>query len=202
MTKSQLLNHVYETYQLTTEDVFKHQQGWVIFTRSGIEKIQAAEDIRVAYSVIKMKPDFAVVKAIATKGSNPETVHYFGDDKETYERQNAIPVVETFGSAKKGGFKDGTTQSWYIAEMAEKRALSRAVLKITGLYQHGAFGEDEADDFKDDRKDLTAAAINAGNNSILKGENTADEVIEKAESAGYIVGETQKYNWRKLKPQS
>jgi hypothetical protein len=32
--------------------------------------------------------------------------------------------------------------------MAEKRALSRAVLKMTGLYELGIFGEDESEDFK------------------------------------------------------
>jgi hypothetical protein len=57
--------------------------------------------------------------------------------------------VETFGSALKGqGFKDGSTNSWYVAEMAEKRAMSRAVLKMTGFYELGVFGEDESEDFK------------------------------------------------------
>jgi len=31
--------------------------------------------------------------------------------------------------------------------MAEKRALSRCVLKMVGFYQLGVFGEDEADAF-------------------------------------------------------
>jgi hypothetical protein len=33
-------------------------------------------------------------------------------------------------------------------EMAEKRALSRVVLKLTKLYALGVFGEEEAEDFK------------------------------------------------------
>ena len=33
--------------------------------------------------------------------------------------------------------------SKHLVEMAEKRALSRAVLKLTNLYKHGVFGEDE-----------------------------------------------------------
>ena len=37
---------------------------------------------------------------------------------------------------------------WYVMEMAEKRAMSRAVLKLTGFYELGVFGEDEAEDFK------------------------------------------------------
>jgi hypothetical protein len=37
--------------------------------------------------------------------------------------------------------------------MAEKRALARVVLKITGAYKFGIFGEDESDDFKRENKD-------------------------------------------------
>lgn len=46
--------------------------------------------------------------------------------------------VETFGSATKDN-----CISKHLVEMAEKRALSRAVLKLTNLYEHGVFGEDE-----------------------------------------------------------
>ena len=57
--------------------------------------------------------------------------------------------IQTFGSAVKGAtFKDGNTQTWYVMEMAEKRAMSRAVLKLTGFYELGVFGEDESEDFK------------------------------------------------------
>ena len=37
--------------------------------------------------------------------------------------------------------------------MAEKRALSRVVLKAAGLYSEGIFGEDEAEDFKQNNND-------------------------------------------------
>ena len=33
--------------------------------------------------------------------------------------------------------------SKHLVEVSEKRALSRAVLKICNLYEHGVFGEDE-----------------------------------------------------------
>ena len=57
--------------------------------------------------------------------------------------------IQTFGSAIKGNdFKSGNTQTWYVMEMAEKRAMSRAVLKLTGFYELGVFGEDESEDFK------------------------------------------------------
>ena len=57
--------------------------------------------------------------------------------------------IQTFGSALKGAdFKSGNTNTWYVMEMAEKRAMSRAVLKLTGFYELGVFGEDESEDFK------------------------------------------------------
>ena len=58
-------------------------------------------------------------------------------------------TIQTVGSALKGNtLKDGNTNTSYWLEMAEKRAMSRAVLKITGMYELGVFGEDEAEDFK------------------------------------------------------
>ena len=85
--------------------------------------------IYVDYKVIRCEPNFAVVKA---KG-------------ETADKK----FIETFGSALKGdSFKDGNTTTWYVMEMAEKRAMSRIVLKLTGFYALGAFGEDESEDFK------------------------------------------------------
>jgi len=44
-------------------------------------------------------------------------------------------------------------------EIAEKRALSRAVLKICGAYRYGVFGEDESDDFKKPRRHSLDANI-------------------------------------------
>jgi hypothetical protein len=125
--KTEKLKEKYIKYELTKEDVFKHQH-YIIITRSGIEKIQALENITIYFEVVKCEPNFAGVKATATK------------DKHT---------IETFGSALKGqSFKDGNTNSHYVLEMAEKRAMSRAVLKLTGFYELGVFGEDESEEFK------------------------------------------------------
>ena len=121
------LKEKYIKYGLSTDDVFKHQH-YIIITRSGIEKIQALEQIKIWYEVVKCETNFAGVKATATKDSN---------------------TIETFGSALKGNtYKDGNTNSWYCLEMAEKRAMSRAVLKLTGFYELGVFSEDESEDFK------------------------------------------------------
>ena len=125
--KTERLKELYNKYSLTKDDVFKHQH-YIILTRSGIDKVQAIEKMRVNYEVIKCEPNFAVVKATAQKGD---------------------AYIETFGSALKGdGYKDGNTNSWYIMEMAEKRSMSRAVLKLCGFYELGVFGEDESEDFK------------------------------------------------------
>lgn len=117
------LKALYKKYNLTKDDVFKHQH-YIIITRSGIDKIQGVAGIKINYDVIKCKTNFAVVKA--------STEH-----------------LETFGSALKGAdFKTGNTNSWYVMEMAEKRAMSRIVLKHCGFYELGVFGEDESEDFK------------------------------------------------------
>jgi len=129
MNRDKLLE-LYKKYDLKKEDVYKHQH-YVIITRQGIEKIQAKENIKIAYQVIKCETNFAVIKATAFLNVEP------------------IYTCETFGSALKGtNYKDGNCNSWYVAEMAEKRALSRAVLKLTGFYELGVFGEDESEDFK------------------------------------------------------
>ena len=117
------LVELYKKYNLEKTDVFKHQH-YVIITRQGIEKIQAQEQIKIKFDVIKCEPNFAVVKAV---------------------NEN----IETFGSAYKGAsFKEGNTNSWYVMEMAEKRAMSRIVLKTCGFYELGVFGEDESEEFK------------------------------------------------------
>ena len=125
--KTDKLKALYKKYELTTDDVFKHQH-YIIITRSGIDKIQAKESIFINYDVVRCETNFCVVKANATK-----------DDVK----------IQTFGSALKGtNFKDGNINTWYVMEMAEKRAMSRAVLKLTGFYELGVFGEDESEDFK------------------------------------------------------
>ena len=122
MNKEKLIE-LYKKYGLSKEDVFKHK-NYVIITRSGIDKIQGVAGIKINYSVVKCDTNFAVVKA--------STEH-----------------LETFGTALKGlTFKDGNTNSWYVMEMAEKRAMSRIVLKTCGFYELGVFGEDESEYFK------------------------------------------------------
>ena len=119
-TERAQLRSLFEANGLTRDDIFVHR-NFTIVKRSGIEKIQAQQNLDVQFEVVRCEPAFVVMKAHGKR---------FGDDDGR--------KVETFGSA--------TTEncmSKHLVEMAEKRALSRAVLKLTNLYEHGVFGEDE-----------------------------------------------------------
>ena len=132
-TKNEMLRELFMANGLVKdEDTFDLKFGnrtTTIITRSGIEKIQYHNDIEVKYYVESIvPPDFVVMKAIARKGD---------------------VVMESFGEAS----SNNTKQSYPVA-MAEKRALSRVVLKIAGFYKYGVFGEDESDDFKRKGKEV------------------------------------------------
>lgn len=114
--EKKVMRYLKDKYDLTRDDFFTHRH-FVIITRSGIEKIQAAEGILVTYDIEKLDRDFVVIKAKGTKG----------DFK-----------VETFGEAGPENCKNT-----YYVMTAEKRALSRCVLKLVGLYQANVFGVDE-----------------------------------------------------------
>ena len=125
-TKSEFLNELYKDNGLVKdEDTYELSFGKRsvnIITRTGIEKIQYHNNITVTFDVESINPEFVVVKATAKKGD---------------------VSVESYGEAS-----PQNTQQKYPVAMAEKRALSRVVLKITGFYKYGVFGEDESDDFK------------------------------------------------------
>jgi len=123
MSNSEMLNELYKKYDLTKDDYFKHKH-YTIITRGGIDKIQAKENIDISYDLVHIseKCENVVIKARAT----------LGDTK-----------IESYGESS----PKNTTNSYPVA-MAEKRAMSRVVLKIAGFYKLGAFGEDEAEDFK------------------------------------------------------
>ena len=122
-TKKDILNRLFKENNLTDEDVFKHK-FYNIITRSGVDKIQAKNDIQITYDLIYNSNDlkFIIIKATATMGDR---------------------VIETFGECS-----PQNNQNSYGVAIAEKRAMSRAVLKLAGFYQHQVFGEDESDAFK------------------------------------------------------
>ncbi len=125
-TRNEMLRDLFVENGLVKDEdtyILPYGKGVTIITRSGIEKIQYHNNIQVNYFVESIvPPDFVVIKAIAKKGDI---------------------VMESYGEAS-----SKNTKQTYPVAMAEKRALSRVVLKITGFYKYGVFGEDESDDFK------------------------------------------------------
>jgi len=123
MTKAEKLNALYKKYNLTKDDYFKHK-FYTIITRSGIDKIQAQAGINIEYMLQYNSADnkCVIIQAFAQMGE---------------------VQIQTFGEAS-----PGNTSNSYPVAMAEKRAMSRAVLKLTGFYSLQVFGEDEADEFK------------------------------------------------------
>jgi|TARA_Y100000310_G_scaffold202006_1_gene202088 hypothetical protein len=135
LTKRDFLNElVQKNHLVVEEDIFTLSLGGKktpIIARTGIEKIQYINNIRVTFKAEVLTSDFSVIKAIAIMDTKDDTMQ-----------------VETYSSAKYGKRPEGNTTFNYIPEIAEKRALSRAVLKICGAYRYGVYGEDESDEFK------------------------------------------------------
>ena len=124
MKNSEQLNALYQKYGLSRDHVFTNpSQGWSIITRAGIDTIQAKANIEISYDLLSSDLSNIIIKANATMGENK---------------------IETFGEASEKNTRNG-----YPVAIAEKRAMSRAVLKLSGFYALGIMSEEEADDFKD-----------------------------------------------------
>jgi len=169
MTQLDFLRKIFKENDLGEGDFFKHKH-YTIITRSGIEKIQYNQGIDITFDVIKCERDFCVVRA--------EGVH-------------GVKHLQTFGSAS-----TDTSQSKYYMEMAEKRALSRIVLKLVGLYESGVFGEDEGvQDEKDELATVQQIAYIEGllQTSLLD-ENQMQEIERGLETmTEYQAKETAEY---------
>jgi len=124
-----------EKYDLNKDDFFKAPQGFVIITRTGIEKIQRGLGLIVQYevetSLCNVEKGFYVIKAIAVQLGQEVNV-------KTGKMEETQRLVETYGEASPKNCRNS-----YPVAMAEKRALSRAVLKSADLYELGVYGEDE-----------------------------------------------------------
>jgi hypothetical protein len=129
-TKSDTLNRLFKENNLSKEDVHKDPRGFAIIKREGIDKIVSMQNIKVAYEVVVMDRDWVVLKAVATMGEGANARHMMSFGEANASDKNANLV----GGGKK-----------FPVAMAEKRAMSRVVLKIAGFYEHGVFSEDEMD---------------------------------------------------------
>ena len=124
MYKRQQLNTLFKKYELEKEDTFKHKH-YNIITRSGIDKIMAKAGIHIEYSLEHYNPELktCIIKATGYKQD---------------------VTIETYGECSPENNRNA-----YVVALAEKRAMSRVVLKLCGFYElGGVFGEDEADSFK------------------------------------------------------
>jgi hypothetical protein len=126
-TERARLRSLFDENGLTPDDIFQHNHFTVI-TRAGIEKIQAKRGIEIEYQVESLQPEFIVIKAVGVMEEDR------GPKKGTRTHR-----VETYGEASKQN-----NRTSYPVAMAEKRALSRCVLKLCGLYSEtNVIGEDE-----------------------------------------------------------
>ena len=129
-TRKEALRRLFKENGLVEEDVYKDKRGFVIITRTGIDKIVSKHNITVAYEVITMdiEKGICVLKAVASLKVDGEqrNMMSFGESKAEGDNSNLM------GGGKK-----------FPVAMAEKRAMSRVVLKIAGFYEQGVFGQDE-----------------------------------------------------------
>ena len=121
MTKQELTKF-YKLHNLLPSDVYKDKRGFVIITKSGIEKIQNQNNIKVAFDPIVCEIDNVVFKAVSMR---------FDSSADEF-----VPIIETFGSANKENCRNT-----FKVEVAEKRALARCIIKT--MQWTNMKGEDE-----------------------------------------------------------
>jgi len=129
-TKKDGLRRLFVENNMSEDDVYKDKRGFVIITRSGIEKIQFNNNMDITFNLEVISEDLIVVKATGEMRS----------DGQAFK-------VETYGECSPKNYQNFTSKfGSYPYAMAEKRALSRAVLKLAGFYRlGGVFGEGEID---------------------------------------------------------
>ncbi len=119
MTKKELTK-IYKEYNLTKEDIYQDRRGFVIITRSGIEKIQFNKNIKIEFDVVKCEKDNVVIKASSYTKLNDDW----------------FKQIETFGSAT-----DKNCIQHFKVEIAEKRAKARCIVQTIGFTN--TYSEDE-----------------------------------------------------------
>ena len=124
-TKEETLKRLFLANGLVKEDVYKDKRGFVIITRTGIDKIVSKQNIAIGYEPVIMTQEWVVLKATASIDGGAKN----------------SKVVMSFGEASDSNLMGGGKK--FPVAMAEKRAMSRVVLKLTGFYEQGVFGQDE-----------------------------------------------------------
>jgi len=112
-------------YGLKGHHFHKDSRGFVIITRAGVEQIAGKLNARVEYTPI-------------FEWSNPSEGSYVIQAKAWYMVGDQHVVAMSYGEVNAKNNRNA-----YPVAMAEKRALSIAVLKLAGLYRLNVYGEDE-----------------------------------------------------------
>ena len=129
-TKEETLKRLFLAHGLVKDDVYKDKRGFVIITRTGIDKIVSSMNIQVAYEPVTMTKEWVVLRATASLRTGPG--------------EHEVRNMMSFGEASDDNLMGGAKK--FPVAMAEKRAMSRVVLKIAGFYEQGVFGQDELAD--------------------------------------------------------
>ena len=127
--KTQRFKELVELYGLEASHFHKDTRGFIIVTREGIERIQAVLGCRVGFAPV---PEFTDV------ATGMYCVKGFG---RVRQEDGTFIQIESFGECS-----PKNNRNPYPIAMAEKRALSRVVLKAAGMYELGVYGEDELND--------------------------------------------------------
>lgn len=123
-------------------------QGTPVIKHSALERLSAALKITWdAPVIVRAERDECVVLARATRQ----------DGIVEWSFGEALIVKD---SAVGGNYKVSGRQAAYPYAMAEKRAKDRVIIKLAGL--HGAYSEEEADDFKAGNRDQGEAQPASG----------------------------------------
>lgn len=133
-------------YSLEPTDFWKSPQGFVIISRRGVEKIQNGLNASISYSVIPEFSDITipqyVIKATGVIRTSISGTRRSSDGSVEFPVSTPSErKVETFGEANPKNCRGGAQA--YMVAMAEKRALSRCILKLSDFYTLSVFGEDE-----------------------------------------------------------
>lgn len=137
-TQKKIMGSLYERYNLYPEDIFTHK-NYKIITRQGIDKILSGSDIKFSFEDREIKYYPYIDRKGDQKIGTFTSLKIVGWKKT----EDGVEKVETYGEST-----PYNTTNEYAVAMAEKRAKARLALMLEGLYQHGFYGEDEADDFK------------------------------------------------------
>lgn len=161
MSNTEFLREVYKKYGLTTDDVTK-LHGQAIILKTGIQKIQSAEQFEYRFDVLHCSADYCAVRCTVSK--------------------DGAFKAESLASAEKANVKNGGK---YYLEMAEKRAKARATLIAVDVHGY-LHAEDEmpANDVSklDQVKQLYNDTVHWMNPNQV---DDIKRIIERRESASY-----------------